>query len=845
LYSGNLTTVTDEVGNQRTTLVDGLGRVTEVLEAPNVFNYETDYAYDALGNLLSVNQRGGSNNSANWRTRTFTYDSLSRLLCAANPEVQLVTCPTSATGSFPAGAITYAYDANSNLTSKTAPLPNQLTVSATVTTSYGYDALNRLTSKSYMDGTTQDPYTPTAQFGYDATALTNCTLAPPASTDSYPKGHQTAMCDGSGATSWIHDQMGRLLQESRIIGTASSPAKQVTYGYNKDGSLASLVTPPMKTVTYTVGAAGRATQVLDTGDSITFATSATYAPPGELAGATLGYVAGGFAGFTVSNAYNMRLQPILLSAMNGATTVFGECFDFHLGVAVTQPSPCSFSKSTFGDNGNVYQIVNNRDSTRTQTFTYDTLNRITSGQSSGTQWGETFTIDPWGNLTNDTGMSGKTYAEGLNTSALANNQLSGFGYDAAGNMTSNGSSAYVYDAENRIVWTLGYRYIYDGNGQRVEKCAAAGATTACPTSGTTGTLYWRGTGSDTLDESDLGANPQEEYIFFNGQRIARRDVSSTGATIAVHYYFSNNVGSHTVIESATGTTCEQDIDYYPYGGQENDYCPNVPQHYKFTGKERDAESGLDNFNKRYFGSSLGRFMTPDPIGVMQQKLIDPQQRNMYAYVRNNPLRFTDPTGMYTCSGTSTECERMKAAYFAAERARDAAKKGSDEYKQLSSVLKFLGRPGEANYVTITFGSLKPGTLGEANTTTSAPDLLGHTHKNTEITFDLKQIDTTAKLNRRTPLWGAEAPDDAGEFVHEGTHGRDQFPGGHNPRSEAEEHSTEMNAYRNQSYVYVELGFKSMLDPGLSADTEAERNAAINAGADRSTAVWCEESGVCK
>jgi RHS repeat-associated protein len=75
----------------------------------------------------------------------------------------------------------------------------------------------------------------------------------------------------------------------------------------------------------------------------------------------------------------------------------------------------------------------------------------------------------------------------------------------------------------------------------------------------------------------------------------------------------------------------------------------APLHYKFTGKERDAESGLDNFKARYFGSSLGRFMTPDPLHVMKQKLIDPQQWNMYAYVRNNPLRFTDPTGMYTCS----------------------------------------------------------------------------------------------------------------------------------------------------------------------------------------------------
>jgi hypothetical protein len=88
-------------------------------------------------------------------------------------------------------------------------------------------------------------------------------------------------------------------------------------------------------------------------------------------------------------------------------------------------------------------------------------------------------------MTNESEISGKTLHEGLNASALLNNQLSGFGYDAAGNMTSNGTTTYVYDAENRLVWTSGYRYIYDGDGQRVEKCVAATATTACPTTVTT------------------------------------------------------------------------------------------------------------------------------------------------------------------------------------------------------------------------------------------------------------------------------------------------------------------------------------------------------------------------
>jgi RHS repeat-associated protein len=65
--------------------------------------------------------------------------------------------------------------------------------------------------------------------------------------------------------------------------------------------------------------------------------------------------------------------------------------------------------------------------------------------------------------------------------------------------------------------------------------------------------------------------------------------------------------------------------------------------YKFTGKERDAESGLDNFDFRYYSSSLGRFMKPDqPLLWWDQN--DPQTLNLYSYVRNNPLSGIDPDG---------------------------------------------------------------------------------------------------------------------------------------------------------------------------------------------------------
>lgn len=66
---------------------------------------------------------------------------------------------------------------------------------------------------------------------------------------------------------------------------------------------------------------------------------------------------------------------------------------------------------------------------------------------------------------------------------------------------------------------------------------------------------------------------------------------------------------------------------------------------KFTGKERDTETGLDFFQARYMSAAQGRFTSPDPLGNFVANAADPQTWNLYAYARNNPLVFVDPTGL--------------------------------------------------------------------------------------------------------------------------------------------------------------------------------------------------------
>ena len=616
---GYLTTTTDEVGNQRNSQTDGLGRLTYVWEAPTAsgYNYETDYTYDTLSNLLSVTQKGGSGTSSNWRPRSFTYDSLSRLLCAANPEVRIATCPTSGT-TFPAGAITYSYDANGNLAQKTSPKPSQANLNVNTNLNFCYDNLNRETSKSY-NAAACPATSPQAAYTYDQG--TNAI------------GRRSGMTDVPGSTTWIYDSMGRVASESRVT---SNITKTTSYLYNKDGSIQSITYPSTRVVSYTYNKAGRAISVIDSTGSINYATSATYAPQGALSAYTNGFVSGGFTGITNTDTYSNRLQPVLILANNNTGPILSLCYDFHLKVTVSSPPCPTFNASTVGDNGNVYQIVNNRDGNRTQNFAYDPLNRISQAYTSGPNWGEIYTIDAWGNLTNIGPVAGKANSEQLNIGpAFTNNQLPGFGYDAAGNVTSDGVLGYTYDMESHLtkfVDNTSDIYVYDGDGQRVKK-NASGIT-----------LYWYGASGNVLDETNGTGNLVSEYIYFNGKRIARRDADNT-----VKFYFSDNLGSASVITDSYGDMPPvpgsplAESDYYPYGG-EMVITSGDANHYKFTGKERDTESGLDNFGARYDASSLGRFMTPDPISGTALHIINPQRWNMYAYVMNNPMTYTDPDG---------------------------------------------------------------------------------------------------------------------------------------------------------------------------------------------------------
>ena len=297
----------------------------------------------------------------------------------------------------------------------------------------------------------------------------------------------------------------------------------------------------------------------------------------------------------------------------------------------------NYNSSSQTDNGNVMGITNNRDTTRSQSFAYDQVNRISTAQTSSTSgsncWGETSGYDQWANLTNIGAVSGYSGCtqESLSVSAGTNNQLTatGYTYDALGNMLTDASNTYVFNAESEIKTAASVNYTYDGDGDRVEK--------------SNGKIYWYGAGTEILDESDASGNFTDEYVFFAGKRIAHRSVSSN----TIYYYAEDLLGTSRTLVQAGQTSLCYDADFYPFGG-ERDITTTCSQNYKFERKERDTETGNDDFGARYYSSRMGRWLSADwsavPAPVPYANLSNPQTLNLYAMVRDNPETFADLDG---------------------------------------------------------------------------------------------------------------------------------------------------------------------------------------------------------
>lgn len=609
----NAVTVTDQASKVRRSVTDGLGRLSRVdepttssLGSVSSPNQKTEYTYDEFNNLLTVSQPGNTTAqcggaSSCSQSRTFTYSSLSRLRTAANPE---------------SGTITYAYDNNGNLTSRLD--------ARSITTTYTYDALNRPTQRSYNDS----PQTPTVNYYYDSQSLPS---GAPSYTRGSTAGRLVAVTYGGGSegTYRAYDVAGRVTQQFQRTDSVNY---QIDTTYNLASAMTALTYPGngtnRRSASYTMDAAGRLASL--SSSSVTYGSntfpaasvsSITYAPQGGMQSQTLGN------SLPHTIAYNARFQPTSIQLGSSGSTM-------SLGY--------TYGTST-ANNGNISQITYSGGSTSfTQDFTYDELNRLaTSQENSGSSWTQTNGYDRYGNRTVTAGSGA---ALTFNTS---NNRIttSGFTYDNSGNVTADPSNSYTFDGENKILkLNSATAYAYDGDGKRVRKLVGEN------------TRFIYGINGELLAEySGSTGDIQKEYIYGASGLLATVESSLT------QYLTADHLGSPRAATNGSGTVTSR-RDFMPFGEEVSTGAGrssgqgwaggSVRQN--FTGYERDIESGLDFAQARYFGTSIGRFSSPDPKMGSAKKIL-PQTFNRYVYVLNNPLNLVDPSGLESACPPGRVC----------------------------------------------------------------------------------------------------------------------------------------------------------------------------------------------
>ena len=638
-YYAEFVTLTDQAENVQRSKTDALGRLVRMDEPSDSNNtlgdYQsptqpTVYVYDALGNLTSVRQGGQIQNGVytGGQTRSFTYSTLSRLSSATNPEVclqgqtQCVAVP-----------VTYEYDPNGNLTKKTD-------ARGTVT-NYSYDALNRVTARSYVGGTAET--TPPVAYFYDTQEL-------PTGAPDFDRGLSTgklvAVTYGGGALgNYIggFDTAGRVKLSRQVTDTSSSDGVktyELAYEYDLAGNLTSERYPSGRVVKFEYDAAGRTAGVRNHASGLYYAGAASadttnriqYAPSGVASSVKLGN------GLWERSLFNSRLQTTQIKLDTPTPDTYVLKLDYAYGVA--ENGEPNLTKN----NGNLRSqsiTVPGVTTPFVQAYTYDALNRLQTAEETTdatSNWKQVYAYDQYGNRTLDTGT---TYPSSLNTANNpavnpANNRIasSGYSYDSTGNLLCDTNHPcvqspslltpyYIYDAENRMrsagggAISGGASYSYDGAGHRVKK--DWGATT-------------------TVFVYDASGRLVAEY----SNELRQPESTPTS------YITQDHLGSTRVV---TGQNQEVKgrYDYHPFGEEvtlsRSNYGGTSSIKQGFTGYEKDDETGLDFAKGRYYGSQSGRFTSVDPL-ISSSKLNNPQSWNRYSYVVNNPLRYVDPTGEY-------------------------------------------------------------------------------------------------------------------------------------------------------------------------------------------------------
>ncbi|WPB74322.1 RHS repeat-associated core domain-containing protein [Archangium violaceum] len=555
------------------------------------------FSFDGLGRLRTVtNPDGTLGQRVYGNGYVISYDELSREKVTWTDAYGQTTQVREKNGST-YQYTTYQYDLLGNLVRVTDAAGNATTVSwdslgrklagcdpDTGCSSYTYDEAGHILT--YRDAKGQ-----VSSFTYDALGrrLTKTLADGKQARWTYDeaghgagKGTLTSVVEPSGSESRNYDSAGRVASLTKCVGGVCYTSGQ---SYDAAGRLARVSYPDGEVVTYGYDSAGRLGSVSG------YVNAFTYNGRGQLL--TAAYANGTTARFSYSDARQWMTES---SVVGPAGAVYQASYGYDAGGRVTSMTSATNPLSNVS-------------------YGYDALNRLTSVSGNQSQG---FAYDALGNMTWNSQVGNYQYADGTHRHAATLAGANTYTYDANGQLVAGGGRTLTWDADNRLasVSTAGgtTSFAYDATGQRVVKSGPSGTTRyfgALVELGSKGFTknYYAGpllvakrdsSGPTWLHQDHLGS--VRAITNQSGQKVASYDYSAFGATLASSASVANSRG---------------------YGGHEVD------------------ETGLVYMNARYYDPQLGRFISPDALVPSSG---NPQALNRYAYVYNNPISNTDPTG---------------------------------------------------------------------------------------------------------------------------------------------------------------------------------------------------------
>ncbi len=411
----------------------------------------------------------------------------------------------------------------------------------------------------------------------------------------------TKVVQGSETTSYSYDRLNRLVK-AQFPGDVL-----VSYDYDPANRLVKITYPDKEVVGYSYDHRGRLVKVLD--------------PVGSTQ-------------YEYDDQTNLVVKERL---PNGIVTEYS----YDAVPRITAVSHKNSNGALIAEYQFVYDKNNNcrsvrevtHSETKTTSYLYDNLNRLTEVVCSNKDF-EKYTYDGAGNRLTKITRDGTVDYEYDNYNRLIRAGEARLYYDASGNLikkTSNGKEiCFGYDAAGRLVSSDNGKdqviFVYDGEGRRVSKSVNGKKTSfindpVAPL-------------SRVLLEKDEHGQTKKRYVYGFSRLLGQ-------GTAGAQFFLYDQPGKSVSFLVDKNQRVLKTYSYSAFGLRNGEN--RLENSYEYAGEEYDEETGLVYLRNRYYDPEIGRFISPDSV---VGNLGDPQTLNPYAYVRNNPVNYIDPSGLY-------------------------------------------------------------------------------------------------------------------------------------------------------------------------------------------------------